>query len=75
MASAQNLQMMYAAASKAYFYAKAIRPVYVNLPEEDDEAGDESRCGRFCMSMYGTTHAAFNWATEYTLTLLGDGFL
>ena len=75
MASARNLQMMYADVSRAYFYAKAIRPVYVNLPEEDREDGDEGLCGRLRMSMYGTRDAALNWATEYTQTLLDDGFL
>ena len=46
--------LMYADASRAYLYAKAVRPVYVNLPEEDIEPGDEDKCGRLKMSMYGT---------------------
>ena len=33
LASARNLKLMYADVSGAYFYAKAIRPVYVKLPE------------------------------------------
>ena len=45
------------------------------LPEEDYEAGDGKRRGRLRMSMYGTRDAALNWATEYTQTLLDDGFL
>ena len=75
MASARNLQMMYADVSRAYFYAKAIRPVYVKLPSEDFEEGDGSRCGRLVMSMYGTRDAALNWSSEYTSTLLKDGFV
>ena len=75
MASAKNLQMMYADVSRAYFYAKAIRPVYVKLPSEDFEEGDENRCGRLVMSMYGTRDAALNWSSEYTSTLLKDGFV
>ena len=37
---------MYADVSRAYFYAKAVRPVYVKLPDEDREEGDEARCGK-----------------------------
>ena len=43
--------LMYADVSRAYFYAKAVRPVYVKLPEEDMEPGDEGKCGRLRMSM------------------------
>ena len=67
--------MLYAVVSRAYFYAKAIRPVYVKLPEEDLEEGDEQRCGRLLMSMYGTRDAAMNWAAEYTSTLVKDGYV
>ena len=35
MASQKGSEMMYADVSRAYFYAKAVRPVYVNLPDED----------------------------------------
>ena len=43
------------------FYAKAVRPVYVVLPSEDFEDGDENRCGELIMSMYGTRDAAKLW--------------
>ena len=46
--------LMYADVSRAYFYAKAERPVYVTLPSEDTLPGDEGNCGRLRMSMYGT---------------------
>ena len=35
MASRPGARMMYADVSRAYFYAKAIRPVYVKLPKEE----------------------------------------
>ena len=35
--------LMYADVSRAYFYAKAERPVYVKLPAEDMEPGDEGK--------------------------------
>ena len=73
MASKEGLEMMYADESRAYSYAKAVRPVYVNLPDEDRAEGDEQMCGRLMMSMYGTRDAAINWAAEYTDTLIKDG--
>ena len=66
---------MYADVSRAYFYAKAERPVYVKLPEEDIEPGDEGKCGRLRMSMYGTRDAALNWSKEYGDTLKQSGFV
>ena len=65
---------MYADVSRACFYANAERPVYVKLPAEDTEPGDEGKCGRLRMSMYGTRDAALNWANEYADTLRGAGF-
>ena len=35
LASRPGARMMYADVSRAYFYARASRPVYVKLPEED----------------------------------------
>ena len=58
----RGYKLLYADVSLAYFYARAIRPVYVKLPAEAQEAGDEDRCGRLLMSMYGTRDAAQNWA-------------
>ena len=56
-----------------YFCAKAVRPVYVKLPDEDLAEGDEHRCGKLIMSMYGTQDAALNWALEYCDTLQAAG--
>ena len=50
----QGTGLMYADLSRACFYAKAVRPVYVKLPGEDIELGDEGKCGRLKISMYGT---------------------
>ena len=51
--------------SRAYFYAPAIRPVYVKIIGEDFELGDENRCGRLNVSMYGARGAAMNWHEHY----------
>ena len=67
--------LMYADVSRAYFYAKAVRAVYVKLPDEDKECGDDGRCSQLKMSMYGTRDAALNWALEYGETLRADGYV
>ena len=41
----RGYKLLYADVSRAYFYARAIRPVYVKLPAEDQEAGEEDWCG------------------------------
>ena len=65
----KDTTLMYAKVSRAYFYAKAERPVFVKLPEEDLEPGVEGKCGRSKMSLYGTRDAALNWSKEYGDTL------
>ena len=75
LASKKGAKLMYADVSRAYFYAKAVRPVYVVLPPEDQEDGDQGMVGELVMSMYGTRDAALNWATEYSDTLLKSGYV
>ena len=47
---------------RAYFYAKALRPIWIELPEEDytEEDMKEDRVGLLEMSLYGTRDAARN---------------
>ena len=45
---------------RAYFHAKAVRPMSVKLPDEDHEEGDECKCTRLRMSAYGAEDAATN---------------
>ena len=41
--------------SRAYMYARTSSDMYAELCEEDEtEPGDENRCGKLMMSMYGT---------------------
>ena len=49
---------------RAYFYARAQRRVFVELPSEDWQDGDEDRCGVLRASLYGTRDAARNWEQE-----------
>ena len=57
---------------RAHFHAKAIRDVYVELPEQDSAPGMRAH---FLKSMYGIRDAAQNWEREYTRALVGLGFL
>ena len=59
---------------RAYFYAPACRPVYIEIPIEDYEDGDEMMVGKLNLSLYGTRDAAQNWAREYTDLLVSNGF-
>ena len=59
---------------RAYFYAKSRRPMYVEIPIEDFEDGDEHRIGKLNLSLYGTRDAAQNWAAEYKEFLVSIGF-
>ena len=46
--------------SRECSYAPAVRPVYVKIGDGDSEEGDEQRCGRLNVSMYGARDAALN---------------
>ena len=60
--------------SRAYFYAKAQRSVFVDLIAEDCNPDDHDKCGELGVSMYGTRDAALNWSRCYTEHLIGLGF-
>ena len=62
--------LMIADVSRAYFNAPARRAIYVEIPAEDQEPGDEDKCGRLLASMYGTRDAARNWYEELKRTLV-----
>ena len=59
---------------RAHFYAKAIRRVFVRLPEEDPASENKDACGELLISMYGTQDAAANWEASYTATMKAMGF-
>ena len=48
--------------------------MYIEIPIEDFEPGDEGNVARLNLSLYGTRDAAQNWAREYTQFLAGCGF-
>ena len=53
-------RLMAADVKRAFFHAKAKKLVYVQLPAEDVNPGEENMCGRLNHSMYGTRDAAVN---------------
>ena len=57
---------------RAFFNAHARRPVYVQLPPEDNEEGKR---GRLLKSLCGTRDAARNWEEEYPSYLESIGFI
>ena len=69
----KEYKLLYADVSRAYFYAKALRPVYVRIPQEDLKPDEEGICGKLLLSMYGTRDAAQNWHEESTKTLRQAG--
>ena len=65
-------KLLFMDASRAYLSTPSRRPVYVKLPEEDDESG---MCGRLNVPMYGTNDAASNWEHKYASHLMDNGFV
>lgn len=73
LATDSTFKRMHADVSGAYFYAKAIRPVYAQLTNGDVEDGDRGKCGELLVSICGTRDAAMNWSAGCTQTLIADG--
>ena len=59
---------------RAYFYAPARRPIFIELLAEDRLPGDEGKVAQLNLSLYGTRDAAQNWTKEYTHLLQSAGF-
>ena len=57
--------MLHIDVHRAYFYAKAKREIYVELPKEDQDTDGPRQCGRRLKAMYGTRDAAQAWQQEY----------
>eukprot|EP00400_MALV-I_sp_L67-5_P000077 gene77-1189_t len=74
--NAKKKRIMVMDVARAYFFAKATRELYVELPDGDPAStGDLPMCGRLNLSMYGTRDAARNWTDEYHSTLTSLGFI
>ena len=73
-ASSKSKLLMSTDVKRAYFYAPAVRPIYVIIPEEDRQPGDEDMVGQLNLSLYGTRDAALNWSEHYSKVLTGCCF-
>ena len=69
------LSWLFSDVKRAYFYAKASRPVFIEIPVEDREPGDENKVGKLNLSLYGTRDAAQNLQKEYTGFMQSLGFI
>ena len=58
--SSDNFTLATNDVKRAYFYAPTTRPIYIRIPDEDWEEGDEERVGKLNLSLYGTRDAAMN---------------
>ena len=59
---------------RACFFAKATRPIFIEILAEDRGPGDEGMVGSINLSLYGTRGAAMNWQDEFTTTLAKNCF-
>jgi hypothetical protein len=69
--SARSWSMMI---SRAYFYAKMTRPLYIEIPSEDPKASPEL-LGRLRLCLYGIRDAALNWQQTLSDHLVENGFV
>ena len=60
--------------SRAYVYAPCRRTLFIKIPQEDWEPGDEDTAGRLNLSLYGARDAAQNWAAAFSGHLERNGF-
>ena len=60
----ETFSIMHIDVSRAYFHAKAQRPVLIRLPAEDRMGTDAGKIGLVKKSMCGTTDTASNWERD-----------
>ena len=61
----ETFSFMHIDVSRAYFHAKAQRPVLILLLVEDRKGTDAGKVGLMKKSMYGTRDAASNWERDW----------
>ena len=60
-----TFSIMHIDVPRAYFHAKAQRPVLIRLPVEDRMGADAGKVGLMKKNMYGTRDAASNWKRDW----------
>ena len=69
-----NREVMINDVSRAYFYAKPTRKIYIELPTEDTET-KENEVGVLNVCLYGTRDAAKGWQRTLSADLISIGFV
>ena len=70
----ETFSIMHIDVSRAYFHAKAHRPVLIRLPVEDRKCTDAGKVGLMKKSMHGTRDAASNWERDWQEHVRNWGF-
>ena len=70
----ETFSIMHIDVSRAYFHAKAQRPVLIRLPVVDRMGTDAWKVGLMKKSMYGTRAAASNWERDWQENVKKWGF-
>ena len=70
----ETFSIMHIDVSRAYFHAKAQRPVLIRLPVEDRKGTDVRNVGLMKKSMYGKRDAASNWERDWQEHVENWGF-
>lgn len=60
--------------SRAHFMPMVDREVYIELPDEDREPGEENYVGRLRRNMYGCRDASHGWMKDWQALLQSDGY-
>ena len=66
-------QIMINDVRRAYFYAPCRRTIYIELPNEDPQAG-QGLVGKLNLSLYGTRDAAASWQEKLSEHMTEIGF-
>ena len=60
---------------RAYFYAKATRDVYIELPKEDPHSERGDVVGKLKLCLCGTRDTALTWQETLSQHLIDNGFV
>ena len=71
----ENHCLMTIDVKRAYFNAQATSDVFISIPKEDQQPGDEHRVGKLRRCLYGTRDADFNWGETVAAQLRSCGYI
>jgi len=74
LAASRRWRIVHVDIKRAYFNAKCLRDVYVELDASDKGEGEEDMVGKLNFAMYGTRDAASSWEACYSEMMAKAGF-